>query len=390
MGAGSSSPPMETSKTPILCVDDEPHVLAGLSLNLGRRYQVQTATSGAAALDLLRQSPQTAVIVSDMRMPGMDGATFLRLSIGVAPSAMRVLLTGHADLPSAIEAVNEGKLFRFLTKPCPTATMVATIDAAAEQVRLLAAERVLLEQTLHGSIKVLTDVLALTNQAAFGRANRLRRLAGDLAAAVGLAERWQLEVAAMLSQLGSIALPEDVLDRLHRGEPLAEAERQMVERSHEVTERLLAHIPRLEGVRAILRMAASGAASAGATECEHSGVAQGAELLRVLVDYDALEAQGVASARALATLRGRAGRYEVTALEALAGVCGEGSQAEDVRELPVTGLRAGMVLADDVRNLGGVLLAAKGCEVTASFVERMRNFGRTVREPIRVVLPREP
>lgn len=382
---------MVTSKTTILCVDDEPHVLAGLSLNLGRRYHVQTATSGAAALDLLRQSPQIAVIVSDMRMPGMDGATFLRLSLGVAPAAMRVLLTGQADLASAIEAVNEGKLFRFLTKPCPTPTMVATIDAAAEQVRLVEAERVLLEQTLHGSVQVLTDVLALTSPAAFGRANRLRRLAADLAARTGLEGRWQLEVAAMLSQLGAITLAADTLDRLQRGEPLADADRRLVERSHEVTERLLAHIPRLEGVRAILRAAASGGgAGAGVTERERQEIERAAKLFRIVVDYDALEAEGVPTARALDTLRGRAGRYDAAALDALAGACGGRGPAEDVRELPLAGLRTGMVLAEDVRSTTGVLLAARGYEITASFVERVANFHGTVREPIRVVVPRAP
>lgn len=381
---------METPRTAILCVDDEPNVLAGLATNLGRRYDVQTATSGAAGLDLLRQSPRTAVIVSDMRMPGMDGATFLRLSLSVAPGAMRILLTGHADLESAIEAVNEGQIFRFLTKPCPTARLVATIDAAAEQVRLLAAERVLLEQTLHGSVKVLTDVLALTSPAAFGRANRLRRLAADLGARVGLEERWELEVAAMLSQLGLMTVPVETVDRLQRGEALAESELQMLERSQSVTERLLANIPRLDGVRAILRLrAGTGGAGAGATEQERQRAERAAALLTLVADYDALEAQGAAPGRALATLHGRAGRYDPAALEALTAICGSGTLAEDVRELSLAALRTGMVLAEDVRSTSGLLLAARGYEITAGFVERAANFSGTVREPIRVVVPRE-
>ena len=90
----------------VLCVDDEPNVLEGLSLHLRRRYQVETATSGAAALEILQRGGETAVVMSDMRMPGMDGAAFLARARQTAPDTVRILLTGHADLNSAISAVN--------------------------------------------------------------------------------------------------------------------------------------------------------------------------------------------------------------------------------------------------------------------------------------------
>lgn len=114
----------------ILCVDDEPHILASLALTLGRHYQVETASSGKAALEMLRSLPHTAVIISDMRMPSMNGAQFLAASRKIAPHARRILLTGHADTESAILAVNEGGLFRFLTKPCPSAKLIEAVEAA--------------------------------------------------------------------------------------------------------------------------------------------------------------------------------------------------------------------------------------------------------------------
>src|SRR5689334_10150530 len=103
-------------KVRILCVDDERSLLDGLTLTLGRRYDVETATSGAQALELLERDPNRAVIMSDMRMPGMDGATFLAKARGMVPEAVRVLLTGQAEIETAIAAVNEGQVFRFLTK----------------------------------------------------------------------------------------------------------------------------------------------------------------------------------------------------------------------------------------------------------------------------------
>ena len=101
----------------ILCVDDEPAVLEGLKMNLRRRFDVLTATSGAAALEVLEREEGIAVLMSDMRMPSMDGATLLAKARERWPFVVRLLLTGQADMNSAISAVNEGQIFRFLTKP---------------------------------------------------------------------------------------------------------------------------------------------------------------------------------------------------------------------------------------------------------------------------------
>ncbi len=108
-------------RTPILCVDDEPAVLESLTNLLRRRYTVHVALSGAAGLELLKREPAICVILSDMRMSGMNGAEFLARTQAVRPDASRLLLTGDSNLESAIAAVNQGHIFRFLTKPCPPA-----------------------------------------------------------------------------------------------------------------------------------------------------------------------------------------------------------------------------------------------------------------------------
>jgi DNA-binding NtrC family response regulator len=101
----------------VLCVDDEARVLDGLSLHLRRHYQVHTAQSGAQALAKLKELRGVAVVVSDMRMPGMDGATLLRQVMTLYPDTARILLTGEPGRDVAISAINEGQIFRFLTKP---------------------------------------------------------------------------------------------------------------------------------------------------------------------------------------------------------------------------------------------------------------------------------
>jgi response regulator RpfG family c-di-GMP phosphodiesterase len=382
------------TRVAVLCVDDEPHVIGGLALNLRRGYEVMSAHSGAEGLEILQSKGPFAVVLSDMRMPGMDGASFLARAREVAPNTVRMMLTGQADLQSAIAAVNEGQIFRFLTKPCPANQLRLAFDAAAEQYRLITSERVLLEQTLHGCIKTLVDVLALTNPASFGSAMRVKRLITQLSQRIGLTEYWQVEVAAMLSQLGCVSLPAETAEKVQAGRPLSVQEQQMVSRVPIVTEQLLANIPRLDVVRGILsdhsRMYARAPQEAGSTEQQL--IEFGGHMLRIVVDFDILETQGHDAPFAIDTMRGRPGRYDVEILEIFASLRGAGfSRHDNIREVPLSAVQVGMVFAEDVRLSNGTLLAARGYEVTASFVERAGNYrAGTLAEPLRVIVPRAP
>jgi response regulator RpfG family c-di-GMP phosphodiesterase len=380
------------SKPRVLCVDDEPSVLEGLSLTLRRGYEVVTAQSGAAALDLLGRDPAIAVVLSDMRMPGMDGATFLGKARLVAPDATRLLLTGQADLASAIAAINEGRIFRFLNKPCSPPMLVAAIEAAVDMNRLVTAERVLLEQTLRASIQMLMDVLALAAPTTFGQAVRIQRHARELASKVAGAEIWPVEVAAMLSQVGFITLAPATVEKLQEGKPLAQEEQLALDRLPAFAERLVSGIPRLEVVRAALKHLGTrydGAGEAAAHAPHGKAIPLGARVLAVVCDYDRLEAGGASSQLALDTLRGRRGRYDPELLDLFAANLGTERRDDDVSEIPIRNLRVGMVLLDDVRTTAGRLLVARGHEATASLVERFRNFAPGfVAEPVRVSLKR--
>jgi|WetSurMetagenome_2_1015567.scaffolds.fasta_scaffold24469_3 response regulator RpfG family c-di-GMP phosphodiesterase len=374
---------MKAMKPKLLCVDDEIQVLEGLALNLRRGYTVCTAASAAAGLEALEHEGPFAVVISDLRMPFMDGTEFLARVRAVAPDTVRMLLTGNADVESAIAAVNHGQIFRFLRKPCPPDELRMAIDAAAEQYRLVTAERVLLEETLHGSIKTLIDILAMTNPLVFGRATRIKNHVAELAREIGLPCRWQVEVAAMLSQLGSISLPEETVDRLHYGKELSAEEQAMLARMPRVTDDLLANIPRLEPVREIL--AAQGLPFRGGLSAREAPT--GGNVLKIAADFDELESRGFGMAEALDTMRGRTDSYDPGILEAFIRLKGARGERQEIREIHVSALRIGMVFAEDVRTRAGVLLVARGYEVAPSFMARMRNFpANLVKEPLRVVV----
>lgn len=350
----------------VLCVDDEPEVLEGLKLHLRRRFEVLTANGGAAGLELASKSPDLCAVMSDMRMPGMDGAAFLAKVRQLLPHTPRILLTGQADLSSAISAVNDGQIFRFLQKPTPPPALLAALEAAAEQHRLVTAERVLLEQTLHGCIKALAEVLALTKPLSFARATRTRRIVEQLADRVALPDRWQVEVAALVSYLGAVVLSDELAEKLFRGQALTEAEERVVGSMPAVAEQLLASIPRLDGVRKILSLSARPVPAAVRAEA----LGPAAALLRLATTYERVSSAHpptLAAAMALA-----ADDVDADLATALLKLAHEDGGA--VQELGLASLRVGMVFAEEVRLASGGLLVPRGFAVSPSFLERVRNF----------------
>jgi CheY-like chemotaxis protein len=377
----------------ILCVDDEPAVLDGIMLTLRRRFQVLTAPSGKVALEMIEQHREKlAVVMSDMRMPNMDGATLLTQVRARCPDVVRILLTGHADLTAAISAVNDGQIYRFLTKPCLPLTLIAALESAVEHRRLVNAERELLEQTLHGSVKALVEVLAMTSPAAFGRATLVKECANTIMTELGLTERWQVEVAAMLAPLGSMTWPNETAERVSAGKPLTPDDQRMVEQAPAITDQLLQHIPRLEVVREIL-LGVGKAPKISATPLAQRTVTEvGVHVLRVATDLIAIEARGESRSAAVDLIRSREGRYDLGVLAALEKMRGAAvAGGDEVRELPLALLRVGMVFAEDVRMVSGTLLVAKGSAITFAFLERMKNFQLdAVAKQFRVIVKTSP
>jgi diguanylate cyclase (GGDEF)-like protein len=160
----------DTPRYKILCVDDETQVLEGLSLQLGRRYEVLTALSGAEALQILQREERISVLISDMRMPRMDGATFLARARSIAPNAGRILLTGQTDLRSAIAAVNEAQVLKFLSKPCPPPELHAAVETAIEHYRQSSTATTGLRRTLTAQIISQDPVTGLASRSYFNAA----------------------------------------------------------------------------------------------------------------------------------------------------------------------------------------------------------------------------
>jgi response regulator RpfG family c-di-GMP phosphodiesterase len=371
----------------VLVVDDEINILEGIRRHLKRRFSIETALGSKEGLAALAKNGPYAVILSDLRMPGMDGIQFLTCVKEESPDTVRMMLAGNADLGDAIQAVNQGNVFRFFSKPCPVDVLERGIEQGIGQYRLVTAERELLQKTLKGSITVLTEILSLVNPEAFGRSSRIKRYVKELADHMGVPEPWEFEMAAMLSQVGWVILPEEALGKLYRGQALTDEESQLFRQHPMIASNLLSNIPRMEEVAEIILYQEKHFDGSGDPADHRQGktIPLGARILKVALDFDVLEVNGTPSQQALKSLKDRQGWYDPAVLKAMEAFLG-GESRRILKEITVRELTSNMVLAEDLYTINGQLLISKGQEVTAVLISRLVNFakGTGIREPIRV------
>lgn len=377
----------------ILLVDDEPHVLAAIQRNLRQRFHLDTATSGPEALAKLEQQGPYAVVVADMRMPEMSGLDLLVQVESRSPDTVRIMLTGNAEQKTAVDAVNRGHVFRFLNKPCPTELLAQTLQAALHQYQLVTAERELLERTLNGTIRLLTEILSSLYPKAFQLSQQLRQAVRDYAAFFHLKQSWDLEAAALLFPLGYMTLPAALLDKLTRGDPLEPPEQQLASRAPELGANLLSHIPRLESVATILRYQNKHYDGSGSPAENIAGedLPMQVRVFQVLRDMVELELQTGSRPQALALMQERTGWYDPRVLQS-AAACFDvylqkaGTTQPLIRSCSLDDLITGQVLASDVETEEGILVLKSGTELTPIVLQRLRNFAQInrIRQPLYV------
>ena len=377
----------------VLLVDDDENVLHGYHRVLHRSFALEVAMGGVQAIQAMVNHGPFAVIVADMRMPGMSGLEVLRKTQRLSPDTTRLMLTGNLDQATAINAVNQGRVFRFLTKPCGPADLAAAIQAGIRQHQLVVAERELLEQTLMGSLQLLTDLMSSLDPESFGRGRVLRDRAVALARALRFEAEWDLETAALLLPIGRIALPPEFLAKVKAGTPLDPRERALLDRVPETGADLLRNIPRLGQVSEFVRYHAKGYDGSGfpAGGALGEAIPMGARILKALNDFTTLELMRRSRKVALEELALHASRYDGRVLEALYAQFGTPAAAGgsfQERPCPVEDLREGMVLARNVLTRGGRLVLAAGLQLGAAHLVLLRDLVEIldILEPVHVTI----
>jgi response regulator RpfG family c-di-GMP phosphodiesterase len=362
----------------ILFVDDEPSILEGYKRMLHRDFQVDTAASGIEGLTLIRDHGPYSIVISDMRMPGMNGAEFLAQVRQTSPDTVRMLLTGFTDIDAAIEAVNQGNIFRLLAKPCGKESMLDAINAGVYQYRLVMVEKELLEDTLMGSIKVMTEVLSAASPEAFGRSMRITRTVRHIMANFNLPSPWRFETAAMLSQLGCVTLDPEVMRAAFFGERLSPEDQARFEAHPQVAKDLLAPIPRMEPIAWMIGQQLTREPwedGSGFPDSHPDEIVLGARILRLAVVFDNLKMRGLTDEEVLAQLRIRQDEFGVELVAALLEIDCKNATMQ-MRKISTARLTIGMILQQEIRTKAGALIAPKGQEITPALRIKLENFSR--------------
>jgi response regulator RpfG family c-di-GMP phosphodiesterase len=375
---------MDTDK--ILFVDDETHLLEALVRQLRGSFTIVTAASGREGLERLKKEGPFAVVISDYRMPEMDGITFLQEVKQAFPDVIRIMLSGNADLDTAVKAVNSGQIFRFLTKPCPQSDLKTTLTLAIRQYQLVLGERELLNNTVKGSIGMLIELLSLANGRAYSSGFRIKSIVSQVAQALHLKPLWQYEVAALVSQVGCVAIPSDILVSVQNGKKLSPREQAIFEDHPRIGARLVGRVPRLENVARIIAGQLNDYSEQEVLDHEQPDLIRGAHLLRAALDYDRLIYQGASHSEAIHRLFAGAECYNPEMITALENIIPPKQAGGTIIRVQFDDLIPGMVAAEDIRGHNGALIIEKGQEITWPVLQGLHNFIEHIgiREPISV------
>jgi HD-GYP domain-containing protein (c-di-GMP phosphodiesterase class II) len=285
----------------------------------------------------------------------------------------------------AIKAINTGKLFRFLIKPCPAEIMISTITAGVAQYKLVTSEKELLQKTLNGSIKIMVDLLSASNPEIFIQSSRLRDLARKLATEIKVADTWEVELAALLCRIGCVTVPHETLKKWMQGFVLDDSEMDMIQAIPRVGEDLVKNLPRLQNV-------AEGIGSQNLNYVNlsrKSGIPTGNQIpligriLKIVIDFDRFYEIHQDTALATEEMTNNSTRYDpnllptylekvVNELDGPNKLTGTGLQGE--RKVAIEDIEPGMVITRDIFDRNRRLIVARGTMITDVLRVRLKNF----------------
>jgi response regulator RpfG family c-di-GMP phosphodiesterase len=360
----------------ILLVDDEEHILSGFKRNLRTHFEVFTAVGGKLGLEVIKHDGPFAVVVSDFKMPEMNGNQFLSNVKDIAPDTVRMMLTGYADLPTTIDAVNEGNIFRLLTKPCSNEKLISTINDGVKQYKLITAEKELLDKTIKGIIRVLIDILASVNPVAFSRVSRFQKFINPICGLLNIYDKWELEVSVLLSQIGLVTMPPELLNRKYVGEHL-DVEQEKLFNSHPaIGKSLLSKIPRLEKIaEAVYYQFNSYSKPENEEEIKYGeALPLVSRILKVLNSFDTFVSAGFTNEEAYIKLKEREEEFDPNVLIALdASIAGMYTNLR-LLTINIKDIEPGVVAATDIKDKQGQVLITKGAEITEILKLKLLNY----------------
>jgi len=374
-------------KYKILLVDDDENILHGYKRIFRGKYEMLLAENAKQAAEILRNVPDIAVVISDYNMPGTKGIELLQIVKKIRPLAVRILLTGFANLEMAVKAVNEGHIFRFLTKPCPFNILSEAVEQAVEYYRLIFAEKQLLEETLRGTVKLLTEILSTVNPLAFHNATYFKNLAERIFHRLGEEFTWDVEIACLLSQIGSVGIPHEIFIKKDENRPLTPKEEELLKSHPKIGEKFLKNIPRLNLIAEVVAQQYSDSFESTYDKVPRS-IKLAWQILKMLNEFYDLVQKGNSDSQAAQILTQMELPIDPSFIQALIAEIMGIEDGYVVKIITHESLKEGMILAENLYDTSGFLLLGKGAVISDVSLIKILNYAKTnsLKEPIKILI----
>lgn len=364
--------------------------------NLG--HEAILCEDAETALEQLKQEMPPFILL-DMVLPGMSGLEFARSVRNLPDGDTPYILAATSWPEDQLKNILEAGANDYIQKP---------IDLNLFSVRVKIAEQVIsniqdryrmqqqmkemvtrdvLQHTLNGFIRVITNVLSQTAPLAFGRSERVARMVSEFAVLVNLEKDWELSAAAMLCQIGCVAIPQEILSKALTDELLSEKEYEMFSTQARNGADILSQVPRMERIARIIAYQDKHYDGSGlpADPVKGDDIPAASRILKIALDMDALTQKNMSRADALHEMTARSGWYDPKLLEIFSHSDGRPHRSMALR-VWIDQLQDGMILAENVVSKSNALLVMKGHEITPLIRKQLGNFSKNyhIQQPIEV------
>lgn len=378
----------------VLCVDKGQKNLAALVQVLAGQFEVATATSASKALEILENNGPFAVIISDMRMPDMDGGKFLNQVKQIFPDITCLLLTSNTDIETALTAINDGNIFRLILKPYSNDILLNHVRAAVNHYELCLAKKQLEEKTIKGLAQVLMDMISIVSPKFTSNMRIIQSQLISLAQAVGIESVWQLEIAIILSKIGYIAIPRQILAKIQANKPLSNIEKNLITKVPKIGHDLIAKIHRLEYVAKIIlyqnkNFDGSGFPVDGITG---EAIPMASRVLKILLDLSELQTKQLNVHKCLEIMKNSSGKYDPKVLKTIEWFFSfsehipilYGDDTKRCVQVSIKDLITGDKLLENIVDEHGVVILSKDEIITVPHIERLNVCSEFIifKEPI--------
>ncbi|WP_432734816.1 HD domain-containing phosphohydrolase [Maridesulfovibrio sp. FT414] len=359
---------------------------------IGDKASLTCAGSGEEGLEALVSSTPYQVVIADYVLPGMRGTEFLAKARELFPGVVRILICGNKNYNVAVNAINECGVFRFLPKPCSASVMRKALRDAFEYHRCLNYGQEMMDKSVGSVIRLVSDVASLLKPERNARTTRMLPTIKSLSRKLGDPDPWSTEIAAVLSMIGFVFLPEPLLEKVEEGTVLKGYDYEVYVQHTRYSSKLISGVPRLESVATILSLQeAHYLQDVGDGKVAGDEIPLGARILKVVSDYDRLSMGDRSKGEVIAMLKRRPERYDPGVITCLVDFLGRDA-CYYVREVYPLGLEAGMTIAEDVfGTVKGrkVKFISKGQVLTDSNIDYIYKNGENILDITRKIKVRE-